>query len=202
MGLKLTLTKREQQTVLLGGGLALVVLWVYVAYIVGPLQKRFVTVGQQVRAAREQVRLLEQVTANEAAIRQQHAQLDDTVTSLRHLLPSEEELPAVIEFLSDLASQSQVKIQTIFPQRPVEGQDAAAVGAVGQTAQEPAVYKQIPIQIDAQAGYHQLGVFLSLVESSGKALQVSNLRISGSAKEPKRHDIKMVLLGHFALVGP
>jgi len=200
--MKLTLSKRDQQTVLVGGLLAVVVLWVYGAVILGPLQKRFVSVGQQVRAAREQLRTLEQVTANEAALREQHAQLDETVTSLRRLLPAEEALPAVIEFVSDLASQAQVKIQTIFPQRSVQEQDTAAAGGTVQGPEELAVYKQVPIQIDAQAGYHQLGIFLSLVESSGKAMQISSLRISGNAKEPKRHDVKMVLLAHFALAGP
>ena len=200
--MKFSLSKRDQQTLLLAGGAAALTLWVYSTMFIGPLWRKATSLGQQVRSARQEFSVLERVTANEAAIQAQHEQLNRTVKSLRSLLPAEEELPAVIEFLSDLASQTQVKIQTIFPQRPLGSREAVSAGTAAGESEEPEVYKKIPIQIDALAGYHQLGTFLNLVEESTRPMQLASLRISGSDKEPKRHEIKMVILSYFAAGEP
>src|SRR3990167_4792590 len=96
---KITLNKQEQQTLALAGLIGIVVLYVYAAYIVGPLWGKLGKLGQDVKAARMQVQGLEQVAVNEAAIRQQHTELNEIVASLRNVLPGEEELPQIIEFL-------------------------------------------------------------------------------------------------------
>ena len=192
--MKLTLTSREQRIILIGACLAVAILWVYVTAIMQPLQREATNMQQQVRSAREQLRALELSTANEATLREQHRQLSETVETLRKALPGEAELSSVIERISDLASQSSVKIQTVFPQHPVAPQDreGAPTGAAR-------VYKEIPIQIDALAGYHQLGTFLSLIEQGDKPMQLSALRVSASAKEMRRHEIKLLIRSYFAV---
>jgi len=196
--MKSSLSAREQRTVLMGGALAVLVLWVYVAYIVGPLMREAGRLGQEVATARQQLRLLEVATANEAALREQHQQLDETVSSLRKLLPSEKELPAVIEQLSDLASQTGVKIETIFPQRPTEEQLPQPAPAAKPNVATPVVYKDVLVQIDAVAGFHQLGMFLSLVESSEEPMEVDSLRITSDPRGLKRLQIKLVIKTYFA----
>ena len=54
--MKFTLTPREQQTLAAALVLAAVVLWVYSAYIIGPLWRAFQQVGQQVRSAQDELR--------------------------------------------------------------------------------------------------------------------------------------------------
>ena len=191
------LSAREQRALLLGSGLAVGVVWLYLTCIVRPLMREAAELGQQVRAARDEFKTLEAATANEATLREQHRQVQETVAALREMLPAEEELPAVIEHLSDLASQSQVKIQTIFPQRPAVEKANAAEGG----ASPPPVYKDVLIQIDALAGYHQLGTFLSLVESGEKPMEVATLKISGDPKESKRHRIKLLVRSYFSTGG-
>ena len=192
--MKFQLSKQELKTVALLAMLGLVVLWVYSTYLIQPTWRQSVAVGKEVRDAKNELRMLKAVTANEDMLRQQQQALNETVTSLRHLLPGDDELPAMIETLSNLANQSQVKINTIFPQRPL-GKNTT--GGKGANEVISPVYKEIPIQIDAQAGYHQLGTFLGLVEASDKLMHVSSLRISSNPKMPKRHLIKMVISAYF-----
>jgi Tfp pilus assembly protein PilO len=195
--MKLNLSPGDRKIVFLGGPVfLLVIFWAYPAYILAPRFKSLSSLGQQVRATREQLRGLEASVVNEAMIREQYDQVNETVASLRHLLPPEEELPAVIEYLSSLASKSSVKIQTIFPQRSTDDREASQKG---QGPSGMVVYKDVPIQIEALAGYHQLGAFLSLVESGDKPIQVSSLRISADRREPKRHIIKLLLRSYFAV---
>ncbi len=198
--MKLKLSPREQKTLCFVSGLGIVILWVYIAAIVRPLMRESGQFGRQLREAREHLKLLEVSTANEGTLREQYHQLEQRVLSLRKLLPSEEELPAVIELVSDMASQSQVKIQTIFPQRPVanEGGGGKKDRDTDAALKQPAVYKDVLIQIDALAGFHQLGAFLSLVEQGDKPMQIANLRITQDPKETKRLRIKLLLQSYFA----
>ena len=200
--MRLTLSAREQRTILISGFLGIVVLWVYGTSIVRPLMREAAELNEQARQAHDQLRGLEAVMANEAKVEAQHREASDTVKTLRSLLPAEQELPSVIELLSDLANQSQVKIQTIFPQRPL--QDAKAPSsddATGLAPAEPPVYKDVIVQIDALAGYHELGTFLSLVESGKKPMEVSSLRMSANPREAHRHIIRLLIRLYFATGG-
>lgn len=194
------LSKREQKTVLLVGMLGIFILYVYVQYVLFPLSRQAKAVGSQVRQVREQLRMIEMVLTNEEQVRHQHDELERTVTSLRSLLPPEERLSAVIERLSDIASQTQVKIQTIFPQREAAEDELAA--ALKPANSKPPVYKMTPIQIDALAGFHELGAFLSLVETGTSPMEISSLRISSNANQIRRHQVKLVLNVFFATADP
>ena len=198
--MKLKLSPREQKTLALVSGLGIVILWIYITAIVRPLMRESGQLGRQLQEARERLKLLEVSTANEGALREQSRQLEQNVLSLRKLLPGEEELPAVIELVSDMASQSQVKIQTIFPQRSMgkEGEGGKKDADKDAALKQPAVYKEVLIQIDALAGFHQLGAFLSLVEQGEKPMQIANLRITQDSKETKRLRIKLLLQSYFA----
>lgn len=190
-------SSREQRTLLLIAALSLVIVWIYAVLIIQPLMREAGRVGERVRAAREQLKVLELGTVHEAALREEHRRLQETVGSLRHRLPTEEELPRVIERLSDLAARSQVKIQTIFPQRPLEGAGTPAA-LPARPSPAPVFFKDALIQVDAMAGYHQLGTFLSLVETDERPMQVSSLQISSERGESKRFRIRLVVQSYFA----
>lgn len=186
---------QQQQIALMAS--AVVVLGVIVSVVVAPLWRKAAGLGGDIRTAQDKLKLLERVTANEAVVQTQLEELSQTVQSLRTLLPGESELPAIIALLSDLASQSSVKIQSIFPQRPIGSPQAK--GGKGPAKDAANVYTEIPIQIDAAGGYHQLGTFLSLMESSKKLLGLSSLKITGNPQDPKRHTFKLVVMSYVAV---
>ena len=201
MNVKALLTGRRQRAVLLLILSAGIVLWLYAAYIIGPLRRQESTLTQQLQRARQQLNALQRTTANEATLREQYRQLDQAVMELKKWLPDESELAAAIERLSDLASQTSVKIQTISPQRTGD----ATLGERGARVAKPAApsasafYKEVLIQIDASAGYHELGSFLGLVESGEKPMRLVSLRIIGDPGNPERHRIKMLIRSYFAV---
>ena len=190
MAKKLAANTREQQVILLVGGLGALILYLYAVFIIGPIRRESRELVRDSQNAQEKLRGLEAVVANEATIRQQYEQADQAVRGLRSQLPAESELSQLIQLLTDWADRSQVKIQTISPQRPETVQETGS-GQPG--SDKPVVYEDIFIQIDALAGYHQLGVFLNLIEGSDKPLHLSTLKISGNAREPKRSNIKLLL---------
>lgn len=194
------LSAREQRTIALVGLLGLFILWTYSVYFVGPLWQRVASLSQETKSAREKLRFLETATASGAMLEGQYQQLNEAVKAMQSLLLPETELPRVIELLSDVASQANVRIQAIFPQRPVgEVGGAGRSSDAAEGATLAAGYRTIPIQIDALAGYHQLGVFLSLVESQDKPMRIASLRIASQPKESKRHLVKLVIESYFSV---
>jgi len=191
-------SKREQRLLVVAVVvLAGVFVWVYYAYGLTPLFRKVVQLGQEIRTTNIKLQHIEQAIAQEPQLRQERDRLGETIQALSALLPPEEELPSVIELLSDVASQTGVKIQTIFPLRASETEEAPT-GAKQPPDKGREFYTQIPIQIDALTGFHQLGSFLSHVESSPQPMQLKSLRISGDPKEPRRHNMKIVLTVYFA----
>lgn len=190
MAKKLAANAREQQVILLVGCLGVLILYLYAVFIIGPIRRESRELARDSQNAQEKLRGLETVVANEATVRQQYEQADQAVRGLRSHLPAESELSQLIQLLTDWADRSQVKIQTISPQRPEAVQET---GVDQPASDKPVVYEDIFIQIDALAGYHQLGVFLNLIEGSDKPLHLSTLKISGNAREPKRSNIKLLL---------
>ncbi|MBI4322675.1 MAG: type 4a pilus biogenesis protein PilO [Candidatus Omnitrophica bacterium] len=138
----------------------------------------------QVRLAKQQLRDIEQALIQEPQLQQQRRQLEDRMARLRTTVLTEDELPTMIEQLTDLAGQTGVKIQLISPQRAFPA------------SLSPDAYKEIPIQIEALAGFHQLGTFLSRVELGTQPMQVRTLRISENPKLLRRHLVKLTLLAY------
>ena len=183
---------RDQRNILLVGALSLLILWVYSSYLVGPLWRHTSQLSEQVRSARDRLRALEAATANAPTVEAQYRQADDAVTAMQRRLPSKEELPAVIERLSVLANEADMRIQSIFPNR------TAAEGLGEGPPSQTVVYQTVPIQVEALAGYHQLGTFLSLVESGSRPMRIASLRIVSQPKESKRHLINLVIEAYLA----
>lgn len=177
-----------------------VVLYVFFM-LTGGLRKQVSQLNDQVKSAKDQLRVLELTTANETGLRKQQEDLEKLVKDLRDSLPAEDQEDQVIKLLSDLAGQSQVKIQTIFPHRAarevkeIKPEKDAKGKPIPVEAQ---VYKKVLIQIDALSGFHQLGRFISLVETGDRPMQVHTLRISADPKEPKRHHVKLLIESYFA----
>jgi Tfp pilus assembly protein PilO len=189
--------KRERQALVGALAVSVGILWAYYAYAITPLLRRMASATDSVHRADVQLKHISQMVGEMPQLQQEHDRLAASVKTLREGLPSEERLPAIIEFLSDLASQTGVRIQTIFPQRSIETLGVAP-GLEQSVVKPPELYRGIPIQIDALAGFHQLGAFLARVESGSQPVQLRSLRISGNPKELRRHNIKLVLLVYFA----
>ena len=188
------LPKREQQAILIIGVLGVGVLWLYFAYIVGPLNRASGQLNRQIQDGKGRLQILEAVASREGQLKTQHQQLSRTVGELRQLLPAEGDVSTIIQQLTGLANQAQVKILTISPQRVQEAEPEAPRGRTTAPVAEPAkVYEDVFIAIDALAGYHQLGMFLSLVEAGEKPMRIASLKVSTNPKELRRANIKLLI---------
>lgn len=85
----------------------------------------------------------------------------DNIRRQEALLSDAEEVTWLIETVNRIAEDAGVQILSVMPQ------DAETAGA----------YQRLPLQIEARSGYHEMGRFLSRVESHEKLVKVLDLRL-------------------------
>lgn len=100
-------------------------------------------------------------------------------------LPRKEEFPSILENLSDMAQDANVKITKILP-----GKDSQIL--IEEEARSD-IYQQREILISAQCGYHQLGAFIAALENTERFMKVSAIKIEAGKVNPKRHNVQLTV---------
>ncbi len=88
------------------------------------------------------------------------------------------ELPVLLENLSKLASESGVRISSLQPMEAAPEESAKR-------------YALVPIRVQALAGTHELGGFLSRLESDAIFFHVANLKISENPAHNRKHLVEL-----------
>lgn len=104
-------------------------------------------------------------------------------------LPEQKELPEFIEELSLTAKSSGVKILSITPEEPKDIEKAGEY------------YKEVPIGITAESGYHELASFINNLEGSERFVTIEDLFIKSDVKSPRKHDITIKLKTYVYVAG-
>ncbi len=188
--------KREHQLLIGVAVFGLAGIGVYYSYLVRPLMGSALDLERSIKTEEAKLAHIEQMLGNEPQLHSEHDQLAQSMESLRAAMPPEQELASVIEQLSTTASLAGLKLQTIFPQRSLESFKLVAGLEEGQGQKK--LYKEIPIQIEALSGFHQLGDFLSRMEHGKQPMHLKSLRVSQNFKDGRRHSIEMVVIAYFA----
>ncbi|MEN8257260.1 MAG: type 4a pilus biogenesis protein PilO [Thermodesulfobacteriota bacterium] len=119
------------------------------------------------------IRRVEAIAANIGKHRAEMAEAQFMFQKASNLLPQQQEIPALLASLSDLGSNSGLEILSFKPG--------------GENQKE--FYAEIPISINLQGPYHNIGVFLDKVSKMSRIVSVSSLGISS----PKEDEGEMIL---------
>ena len=121
-------------------------------------------------------------------LRKQAASYRGKIEEYERMLPAGQEIPKLLEDLSDMAKKSNVKIIGITPLQVKQ-----------QSQDSEAIYQEIPILISARSGYHELGKFLSDLENADRFMKVADIKIKENSTTPKRHDVELLVLTYVLL---
>ena len=99
-------------------------------------------------------------------------------------LPVQQEIPSLLENLSSMARSANITIVSITPAPASLKDDKEAKGHV---------YQEMPIQMTAICGYHELGRFLSNLENADRFMKVVDIGIKTDKSSPKKHDVQLMI---------
>jgi type IV pilus assembly protein PilO len=106
------------------------------------------------------------IVADLERFRREAAELEQRLEVVKEKLPTEKDMPPLYRTLSDAAFQSGLGVALFQP----------------RDARVSEYYSEIPISINAEGGYHQLGTFFERVAALPRVVNVIEWRLSGLAK--------------------
>jgi type IV pilus assembly protein PilO len=114
----------------------------------------------------KQIRALE-ATANKLPEFQREVQaLEARLETLKRILPPEKEMPDLMRRVQYLAAQSSLQIRKFNPAAPSQKD----------------FYLEVPVNLDIEGTYHNLGAFLDRVSRMSRLVNVGNVRIKAQTK--------------------
>ncbi len=114
----------------------------------------------------KQIRALE-ATANKLPEFQREVQaLEARLETLKRILPPEKEMPDLMRRLQYLAAQSSLSIRKFNPAPPAQKE----------------FYLEVPINLDVDGTYHNLGAFLDRISRMSRLVNMGNVKIKAQQK--------------------
>lgn len=115
----------------------------------------------------KQIRALE-ATANKLPEFQREVQaLEARLETLKRILPPEKEMPDLMRRIQYLAAQSSLNITKFNPAAVVQKE----------------FFQEVPVNLDLQGTYHNLGAFLDRVSRMSRLVNVGNVKIKAQGKQ-------------------
>lgn len=175
--------KNTRQMVILGAVICLGALYIYVKFLLVPQISGVARICAKVNKATLDVKGSERQIAEIDGLKKQVAQYRDKIESYERMLPVEQEIPKLLEDLSEMAKRSDVKILGITP-----------LPTKQESGLPEQIYQDIPILINAKSGYHELGKFISDLENSDRFMKVVDIKVIANRSTPKKHDVELLVL--------
>ncbi len=105
--------------------------------------------------------------ANLDRYRKQMQEMSGTLNALVSRLPSDIEVPGLLEDIDDKATEARLEINSITPQGEVQTE----------------FHIELPIQINVTGGYHEFGAFISGIAGMPRIVTLHDFAISRAAEE-------------------
>lgn len=167
---------------ILAGCGAVVLSFLWLGFYVAPQRKVSADLNQRVKTLRQDL----------IQTRERITQLPDMEQELRRLLSQheaavvpaapEEQLPEMLDSIAQMAKGFQVRLVSVKPKADLNQLTPGVSG-----------YLELPVEILASAGYHQLGSFLDALEDSENLVRVSEFKVQADPGDPWHHQVNLVL---------
>ncbi|MDP2913556.1 MAG: type 4a pilus biogenesis protein PilO [Candidatus Omnitrophota bacterium] len=170
---------------------ALIILILYLNFLLKPQIMRVSAVFAGMKQTSDDLRKTEEEIGRMPRYVIDIASYEEKISRYEKMLPVEQEIPALLESLSNMARGSNVKIVAITPVMPEEGPNDGS-----------RVYQEMPILINAKSGYHELGNFLAKLEYADRFMKIADIVIRSNNSIPKKQDVDLLILTYILLNSP
>ena len=157
------------------------VLFVDYWILMRPIIHAFRTTMPQLAELDNELKALRHDKKNKELVARQWQEAQDSVADRERSFIAPDELPSLLENLSQLALDSNVKILTLKPAPELA------------TEKKESRYTSTPIKISALAGTHEFGKFVAKLESGTTFFRVMNMTIRDNSPDIKRHRVDLDL---------
>ncbi len=155
----------------------LVILGVAYVFLLQPVITVVDQLRPEVATLQREVAQNRTILADLMKFRREAAELETRLNALKDRLPSEREMPGLYRTLTDAAAAAGLGVSLFQPRAAV--------------TQE--VYTEIPITLNGEAGYHQVGEFLEKVAKLPRVVTVNEIKMTTGTRPRSPVKAELVL---------
>ena len=143
--------------------------------LLAPAEAEVSQLRAQLSSLQSEITRSKAIVADLLKYRREVTELEARLNALKDRLPGEKEIPTLYRSVSDAATASGLAVSLFQPRPPVVRD----------------YYSEIPIAVNAEASYHQLGEFFERVAGFPRVVTVQEMKMAGVAKSrnPLRADL-------------
>ncbi len=138
---------------------------VIIIILIMPKQKEIKALDAKIDVQNNEIATSQAKVAKLDILKQENQRLIRRVNELKEQLPDEKEISSLLKQISDLGIAAGLDIKSWKP-------------GVKTTHPSGIVY-EIPVAVDVEGTYHNLGYFLSSLTKLNRIVNISNMRLSG-----------------------
>lgn len=174
----------EQRKVLIIAISITILLVADISFILLPLINKTFDLSSRVSSTRKNIDNLNQQISTIDETREKLSRLKESYRKYVKRFSREEEIPQLLETLSKIAAESEVAILAVRP---------AATQLDKQDKKLANIFREVPIEIRAMGGYHQLGSFINKLETLDRFLKVTDISITQNINTPRNHSLRLLV---------
>ncbi len=134
--------------------------------LLSPVQAQVAQLRAQLDSLQHEVARSRAIVADLLKYRREAAELEARLNALKEKLPGEREIPTLYRALSDAAAAAGLGVSLFQPRPPVVRE----------------YYSEIPITLNAEAGYHQFAEFFERVAKLARVVNVTEIKLTGVSR--------------------
>jgi type IV pilus assembly protein PilO len=131
--------------------------------LLAPAQAEVTQLRAQLASLQSEIARSRAIVADLLKYRREVAELEARLNALKERLPGEKEIPTLYRTVSDAATASGLGVSLFQPRPPVVRD----------------YYSEIPISLNAEAGYHQIGEFFERVAKLARVVNITEIKFNG-----------------------
>lgn len=204
----LNLSKSEMEKMVLMGIGVVVFVFLLLQFVTVPSIRRLGELNKEIIKLRENLKKSETLIAGKPQMDSRMAVLQQKLKDYKSALPPYSDMPNILQSISDIASESKVKITKIEPLKAEQQQTGAVVNppspasTLGKPQEKPVpsktelLYTEMPIKIEAKGGYHGLGRFINDIENAKNIMAIGDLEISSNSDDIYNHNVRLLIIAY------
>jgi Tfp pilus assembly protein PilO len=166
------------------GAAAAVILLVDIFLILLPLTALNFKLKAQIISIKKDAADLKKQATDISAIKSRLETVKNEQKTYEKQFPSQEEVPALLGGISAVAGKIGVEMVAVRPVKLEPGQKIAGADTI---------FQEVPVEIFAKGGYHQIGQFINRLESLDRFFEIKDIEIGTDKASPHKHFLKLLV---------
>jgi type IV pilus assembly protein PilO len=154
----------------------LIVLFFFLIY--SPNAKTIKTLDKSISKLENEIATAEVKVSKLDELKAENEKLKKRLAELKEKMPEEKEVTALLKQISDLGLTSGLEILLWKPSP--------------RQPDEEGIYVEIPVKVEVNGGYHDLGVFFSYISRFKRIVNISDMKLSLTLRKADKNLIKAV----------